>query len=187
MRFSRGAGLDVLEKSLPFLCFMDAIRCIDYLRLHRSIDSNRIGLLGRGFGAAMAVFAAAHMPANVAALSLERPSFLWLSRWIEDATGPLADDTRALLRKTGRNQARVRRHLALLDGLLWSESLSAPVQASIALEDEVRPARPAFGFFNHIVTEKSMEIYPDDIDQIDLKEERRKSMRFLSEQLSGPS
>lgn len=50
--------------------FLDAIRVVDYVRLQESIDPNRIGVIGRGFGASLAVFAAGLYQDRVHAVSL---------------------------------------------------------------------------------------------------------------------
>ncbi|MEQ9365836.1 MAG: acetylxylan esterase, partial [Leptospirales bacterium] len=86
----RKHGLDPLEDSYVYSCYLDAIRCVDFLRLQKGIDASRIGLVGRGFGAALAVFTAALMKDNVAALVLDRPGFLWFGAWLEDSVSGLA-------------------------------------------------------------------------------------------------
>lgn len=180
----RQHGLDPLEASYVFSCYLDAIRCVDFLRLQKGIDASRIGLIGHGFGAALAVFAAALMKDNVAALVLDRPGFLWFGAWLEDSVSDLAREMGSVLTNVSpRKKGLLKKNLAYLEPLNWSESLTQPVLAAIGLEDEVNPPRAAFGFFNHLKTDKSMEIYPTETTDPDHREQFKKSLRFLSEQL----
>ncbi len=181
----RQHGLDPLEDSYVLACYLDAVRCVDFLRLQKGIDTGRIGLIGRGFGAAQAVFAAAMMKENVAALVLDRPGFLWFGAWLEDSVSDLAREMGSLLGNVSpRKKGRLKKNLAYLEPLNWSEQLSQPVLAAIGLEDEVNPPRAAFGFFNHLKTDKSMEIYPDENTDPDGREQFKKSLRFFAEHLS---
>ena len=180
----RKHGLEPLEDSYVFACYLDAIRCVDFLQLQKGIDADRIGLIGHGFGAALAVFAAAMMKENVAALVLDRPGFLWFNAWQEDSTSDLAREVNSLLGNASpRVKGRLKKNMAYLEPLNWSESLTQPVLAAIGLEDEINPPRAAFGFFNHLRTDKSMEIYPTDSTDPDGREQARKSLRFLAEEL----
>ena len=184
-RLLEQAGLDPLDESYPFLCFLDALRSVDFLRLQKSIDHRRLGLLGKGFGAAMAVFTAAVMKESILAMALERPGFLWLPQWLEDGQSDMVAEVRSLMGTTNnRLRGRIRKNLELMDPLNWSELLKPPVMASIGLEDEENPPRPAFGFFNHLKAEKFMEIYPSEADDPDGREQRKKSVRFLAENLA---
>ena len=180
----RKHGLDPIEDSYVFSTYLDAVRCVDFLRLQKGIDASRIGLIGRGFGAAAAVFAAALMKENVAALVLDRPGFLWFGAYLEDSTARLAREVKSLLDNASpRARGRLRKNLAYLEPLNWSELLQQPVLTAIGLEDEQNPPRAAFGFFNHLRTDKSMEIYPGENDDPDGREQFKKSLRFLSEHL----
>ncbi|MCR9143279.1 MAG: acetylxylan esterase [bacterium] len=180
----RQHGLDPIEDSYVFSCYLDAVRCVDFLRLQKGIDASRIGLIGRGFGAAQAVFAAALMKDNVAALVLDRPGFLWFGAWLEDSISDLAGEMGSILGNVSpRKKGRLKKNLAYLEPLNWSESLEQPVLAAIGLEDEINPPRAAFGFFNHLKTDKSMEIYPDETTDPEGREQFKKSLRFLAEHL----
>lgn len=182
-RFIEAAGLDEPEKSYPYACYLDAIRCVDFLRLNKSIDAAHIGVLGRGFGAALAVFVAAAMEENVRAVALERPGFVWLSRWIEEAGSDAAAEIRALNEQSARARGRIKKSVQYLDALNWSGKLKQPVLCTTGLDDELNPPPLAFGFFNRLQTDKSMEIYTAEQPDPEGKEERKKSLKFLSEHL----
>lgn len=63
--------------------YSDALLCIDYLKNHPRIDSDRIGVFGRSFGGVVAVKAASE-ERNIKALSLWCPMFSgrqWQDQW----------------------------------------------------------------------------------------------------------
>ncbi|MBX7057828.1 MAG: acetylxylan esterase [Leptospirales bacterium] len=179
------AGLEPPENSYLFGCFLDAVRAIDFLKLNRSIDSQRIGVVGRGLGAAMAVFAAAAMPENVKALALERPALLWSDCWLSLARSPLCSEARRLLDRSQRARSRGKRALLLFDGLNWSAAIKQPTLVQTGLDDELNPPRPAFGFFNRLQTDKTMEIFTEEPPEGPLRAERLKSLQYLSARLSN--
>ncbi|MCB1318710.1 MAG: acetylxylan esterase, partial [Leptospiraceae bacterium] len=156
------AGLADAEASYLYRAYLDAVRCVDFLRLQKSIDMQRIGIIGRGFGAALAVFAATQMSENVRALVLERPSFLWLQAWLEESTSDLAQEIKHLVSRNTRLYTRSKKNLPLFDPLNWTEQLKPEVMAAVSLEDDWNPPRPAFGFFNRLKAEKSMQLSPDE-------------------------
>ncbi len=175
-------GLDPVETSYPFACYLDALRCVDFLRLQKGLDSGRIGLLGRGFGAAQAVFLAARLKDSVRAVALERPGFVWLPGWLEDAGGDLGEEARAVLGNgSARAKGRAKKALAYVDPLNWAEGIESPVLTAVCLEDEINPPRPGFGFFNRLQTEKAMELYPDENADPGGREQQKKSLKFLAE------
>lgn len=180
----RQHGLDPLEDSYLYACYLDAVRCVDFLRLQKGIDASRIGLIGRGFGAAQAVFVAAMLPASIRALVLDRAGFLWFQAWLEDAECDLARELNSLLGNIApRKKNRLKKNLALLEPLNWAEDLAQPVLAAIGLEDETNPPRAAFGFFNHVRSDKAMEIYPTEDTDPGGQEQFKKSLQFLAENL----
>lgn len=180
------SGLFSTKTSYPYACYLDALRCLDFIRLQKSVQTNNIGIIGHGYGAAMAIFLAAMAPESIKALSLERPSFVWHNSWMEDSSSDLSKETTKLLRPAKKINQKVKKNLAPLDPLLWSEKLNIPVICMIGLEDQINPPRPAFGFFNHLKTQKDMEIFPDDSVDPKFKLQRQKSFEFLTEKLIGP-
>lgn len=176
-------GLAAAEKSYPYACYLDALRAVDFLRLQKGIDHSRIGVIGRGFGAALSVFTAIHRE-NVRALALEQPGFAWLLEWAREAEADYAEEIRFLTGKNARNRIKARKNLDYFDVLNYSEDLKQPVLAFIGLNDTRNPARPAFAFFNHVTSDKTMELFPEESDQPPPGEIRKKSVDFLGKQLN---
>ncbi len=179
------SGLASPEKSYPYACFLDALRAVDFLRLQKGIDTDRIGVIGRGFGAALAVFAAFHRE-QVRALALEQMGFTWLLDWAREAQADYAEEIRFLTGKNARNRLKARKSLEYFDVLNYAEELKQPVLAFIVLDDARNPARAAFAFFNHLKSEKTMELFPETGDLPPAGEIRKKSVNFLAEILNVP-
>ncbi|MEQ8352578.1 MAG: acetylxylan esterase [Leptospiraceae bacterium] len=177
-------GLDPIEKSYLAHCYLDALRAVDFLRLQKGIDSGKIALLGRGLGAAMASFVAHMRKESVVGLSLERPSPAWISRWLDDSTGSMAEQIREMMRQKSGSRAKWKKSLELLDPINWAQSIQVPVLFSAGLEDRVHPPMSVFGFFNHLQTEKAMQFFTDEEQDPTGKKERLTSLDFLVEQLN---
>lgn len=179
----REYGFDQAGKSYPFACFLDAVRAVDFLRLQKGIDSNRIAILGRGFGAALGVFAAIQRKEGLQGLALERPGFAFFPQWVKDSHTPYASDVRAMIEERGRT--KVKKHLDYVDVLHWSETITQPVLATLVLDDPLHPPKCSFAVFNHLRCDKAMELYPDAAADPDGSLQRKKTMKFLSEVLAS--
>ena len=179
----REYGLDKVEASYPYACFLDAIRCIDFIRLQKGIDSSRLAVLGRGFGAAMAIFATALRGKDIRALALERVGFTWMEGWLQESGSRYADEIRLMMAKNQSTRTRIRKNLDFLDPLNWAEIIKQPILVSSRLKDVRNTPRSGFAFFNHLKTEKDMQIFPDEHNDPKGIEERKRSVDFLAEQL----
>ena len=73
-------GVDPMEDSYIVRSLLDGLRAVDFIRPQKGIDSARIGLLGRGLGAAIASFLAALRTHSLVTPLLERRSPPWLAR-----------------------------------------------------------------------------------------------------------
>ncbi len=185
-RLIENSGLENLQASFAFACYMDAVRCIDFLRLQKGIDSLKIGLVGSGLGAAMAVFAAYQKRENVAAVAMERPALVWIPQWLQEAASDCATETRNLMKHSPKGRSKIRKNLDYLDILNWSEEIKSPFLAVVRMEDEANPPRPAFAFFNHLRTDKTMELFTETADDPEGLEQRKKSIKFLASILTSP-
>ncbi len=179
----REYGLDVAGKSYPFACFLDAVRAVDFLRLQKGIDSNRIAILGRGLGAAMGMFAAVQRREGVLGLALERPGFAFFPQWVKDSHISFASDVRLLIEERGRT--KIKKSLDYVDILHWSETITPPVLVTLVLDDQLHPPKCTFAVFNHLRCDKAMELYPDMTADPDGTQQRKKTMKFLSEVLGS--
>ena len=175
-----GYGLDPVEESYPYACILDAVRAVDLLRLEKEIDSSNIGIIGNGFGASAAIFAAVFKKENVRALVLERPGFLWFPSWMKESRSQIVQEILDYVRKS-RVKNRIRKNLEFLDPLNFCEDITIPIMTSVCMDDIINPPYPAFGFFNRLQTEKFMEIYPEENSDPDQSLQRKKSIDFIKQ------
>jgi len=172
-------GLAETQNSFPYQCFLDGLRAVDYVSTLKNLASDRLAVVGRGFGAAIAAFVAWRRPA-VKALALEQMGFAAFPLWLKDATVDYSNEMRFLLSKNAPQKARARKNLDYLDVLHMVPELTTPTLAVVHMNDPVNPPRPAFGFFNRLQCEKTMELFMDEKPP-GFKEVRRKSLSFLAE------
>ena len=179
----RRYGLEDLENSYPYACFLDAIRCVDFIRLQKNIDPQRIALWGQGFGAALAVFVAVQRK-DIATLALENMGLTWMEGFLQESQGAAAQEIREIMEgMTPAKKTKLRKNLDYLDVLNWSEGLRKEALTLISLKDGINPPRSSFAFFNHLLGDKAMELFPEENAVL----KREKAVRFLSEKLTGKS
>ena len=154
-------GLKSVELSYPYFCFLDGVRCIEMLKLHKLLNADKFVLYGKGFGGAVAVFAGSHV-GKAAALVLDRPSFIWMEDYLKESHSYLALEIKRIkstFTLAQRNQ--VLRRLGYLDVIYQMASLKMPVLATAFYRDRWSPCRPIFAAFNHITSDKTMELFPE--------------------------
>ncbi|MBE7437897.1 MAG: acetylxylan esterase [Spirochaetales bacterium] len=171
-------GLAETQSSFPYQCFLDGLRAVDYLTTLKNLAHDRIGIVGRGFGAAIGAFVAWRRP--IRALALEQMGFAAFPLWLKDASVDYSNELRFLLSRNAPQKARARKNLEYLDVLHLVPDLRTPTLSVIHMHDALNPPRPAFGFFNRLQCEKTMELFMDEKPPT-FKEVRRKSLIFLGE------
>ncbi len=173
------------ERSLAVSMILDALRAVDFLRLNRNINHTAIGLLGRGLGCVPALFAAAFKPESIRALALERPGPVWHEQWMSLSQSSLAREWSEWLKGRSAQKKELREKMKNIDPIFLAEDIGCPVMMSTGLEDPEHPALPAFGLFNLLHTEKSMQIFTDEAQDPDHKKEHQKQVEFLIETLQA--
>ncbi len=173
-------GMESLETGYLFHLFMGAIRSLDLLRHHKGVQNRKISLMGSGLGSAMALFTAALEGEQISALALKRPELAWLPRWLEESPSLEAAEIKQLL--TGSpawKQREILQQLSYLDMLHWAEKVRLPVYCSTLLEDERSFPVPAFAFFHHLLTDKTMDVYPGKNQDPRDQRQNRRALEFL--------
>ncbi|GIX41812.1 MAG: hypothetical protein KatS3mg129_1545 [Leptospiraceae bacterium] len=160
---------------------LDLLRAIDFIRLNKSIRHDKIAILGRGLGANLATFAAAFRPESVKVLSLERIAPVWFESFIKYSNSQLAKEYQKII-QLKKNKKQNTYHF-LNEPLYIVDKINIPVLMSVGLEDPEHPAYPAFGFFNLLNCDKSIQIFTDEKQDPDQKKERETSLNFIIEYL----
>lgn len=173
------------ERSYGVSIILDALRAVDFLRLNRNINHMAIGFLGRGLGCIPAMFATAFKPESIRALGLERPGPIWHEQWATLSNGPITKEWAEWLKGRSAQKKDLREKMKHIDPVYIATEIGCPVLMSTGLEDEEHPAMPAFGLFNLMRTEKSMQIFTDEIQDPEHRKEHQQQIEFLTETLGA--
>jgi cephalosporin-C deacetylase-like acetyl esterase len=162
--------------------FLDVYRSIDVLRLNKDLDCSIIGLLGKGFGAAAALFTGAFSD-RVKALVLETPSFSYLPLGQNISTGDAAEEINEFISSRKGKKKVVKDNLTYFDAINFSDRISQPVLATVGLKDTISPPQCVFALFNHLECEKTIEVYPEEGNEAGGTEQFKKSLQWLGERM----
>jgi cephalosporin-C deacetylase-like acetyl esterase len=162
--------------------FLDVYRSIDVLRLNKDLDCSIIGLLGKGFGAAAALFTGAFSD-RVKALVLETPSFSYLPLGQNISTGDAAEEINEFIYSRKGKKKVVKDNLTYFDAINFSDRISQPVLATVGLKDTISPPQCVFALFNHLECEKTIEVYPEEGNEAGGTEQFKKSLQWLGERM----
>lgn len=162
--------------------YLDVYRSIDALRLNNKIDCSSVGIIGKGLGSAAAVFAAAFSE-RVTALVLETPSFCYLPLIQNLSTSDAAREINNFILAHRTKKSLVKKNLTYYDALNFADMISCPVLATVGLRDTISPPECVFALFNHLLTDKTIEVYPDEDNIAGGKKQFSKSLLWLKKQL----
>ncbi len=159
--------------------YLDIFRSVDFLRLISFLDCNKIGIYGKGFGAAAAFFTAVYS-GRIGAIVMDAPLFcnLPLSQNISQSDTAREINDIINIQKGKKNQ--IKRNLSYFDIINFSHDLKAPTLFITGLMDQISPPECVMGLFNHIQSEKTIEIYPDEGNEAGGESQKIKAINWLS-------
>jgi cephalosporin-C deacetylase len=158
--------------------YIDVYRAVDAMRLVSDIDCGRAGIIGKGIGAAAAVFTAVNSP-RIAAVVLETPGFAHLSMSQNVSESETTGEINAFLEKHKNKRKTIKLNLTYFDIINFSDKIECPVLTTVAFKDRISPAECVFSFFNHLLCEKTMEVYPDEGNTAGGKAQMTKSLNWI--------
>ncbi len=164
--------------------YLDALRSIDMLRLVGEINCSSVGIMGTGFGAAAALFTAVYSD-RVRALVLDSPSFCHLTLSQNISTSDATGEINEFISSRKSRKKEIKRNLSYFDAMNFSETVSCPVLAVTGLKDTISPPECVFALFNHLLTEKTMEIYPEEGYCAGGNGQYLKSLRWIQKNLAN--
>jgi cephalosporin-C deacetylase len=140
--------------------YLDARRALHVLAGFDEVDSSRVAVHGisQGGGLALAVAALSELP--VFALS-EIPAFLDFPRAITIANRPANNEVVEHLRLHPARRAQVMRTLAYIDNVNLAPWIRCPTHMTVCLRDDVCPPSSIFAAYNHLVSERSIDVFPE--------------------------
>jgi cephalosporin-C deacetylase len=163
--------------------YLDLYRSIDMLRLIPDINCNSIGVIGKGFGAAAAVFTTAFSD-RVTALVLDTPAFCHLPLSQNIAESDATREINEFVSTVKSKKKQIKDNLTYFDAINFADKIQAPVLATVGFKDVISPPECVFSLFNHIRSEKVMEVYPEDGNTAGGNAQFEKSIRWLVERIN---
>jgi cephalosporin-C deacetylase-like acetyl esterase len=163
--------------------YCDLLRAVDFLRLNRKLDCSSMAVIGKGIGAAAALYCASVCD-RITALVLDSPAFVNLDEWNNNSEGDIAAEIADYLRINPSSRQRVKENLSYFDALNFSESVSCDVLMAVGLRDVISPARCSLALFNHLLCDKTIEVYPDEGNEAGGEKQFRKSLAWIRKRLS---
>lgn len=153
----------ILEKDDYFVkrLYLDGLRTIDALRLYNDLDCSKITIIGKGLGAAIALFAASNS-SRVVGLILDTPSFCYIDKAQNIGKSIISQEINSFIETHRNKKSIIKKNLAYFDALHFTEDISCPVLATVGFKDNVSPAECVFALFNRLQCDKTIEVYPDD-------------------------
>jgi cephalosporin-C deacetylase len=141
--------------------YLDIFRSIDFLRLSNKTDCSSIGLIGKGLGAAAALFAAG-FSTRIKSLVLDSPSFCYLELSQNISKSDATYEINSFLSEHQSKKKIIKKNLSYFDAINFADKIKIPILATVGLRDTISPPECVFALFNHLLCEKTMEVYPED-------------------------
>ncbi len=160
--------------------YLDIYRSIDFLRLVNFIDCSKVGIYGKGFGAAAGFFTAVFSP-RIGAIVMDSPLFcnLPLSQNISASDTSKEINDIITVQKTKKSQ--IKKNLTYFDIINFSHDITCPALFVTGLKDEISPAECVMGLFNNVQGEKTIEVFPESGNEAGNGEQRAKSIKWLTD------
>jgi cephalosporin-C deacetylase len=159
--------------------FTDAVRAVDAVRGHASVDPDRLAVTGASQGGGIAL-AVAGLVDGLAAVLPEVP-FLCHYRRATEVTdeGPYTELVQYL--RAHRDQVdQVFTTLGYFDGVNFAARAKAPAVFSVGLMDAVCPPSTVFAAYNHYAGAKEIDVWPYNGHEGGAAFQRVRHMRFLA-------
>lgn len=158
--------------------YLDIFRSIAMLRLNSDLDCSNMGIIGKGFGAAAAIFTTAYSD-RIAATVLDSPSFCYLSLYQNISVSDLANEINNFISSKKVKKKQLKKNLTYFDAINFTDKIENPVLATVGLKDRISPPECVFALFNRLLCEKVVEVYPDDGHNAGGRKQFKKSINWL--------
>lgn len=142
--------------------YMDCIRAIDFLSKREEIDISRLCVMGISQGGGLTLTTAALDSRPKLALA-EIPYLCHFKRaveWAEEAKNLVYLEIPNIIREYPEKEKQIFKTLSYFDNLNLCERIKARTIITCAMEDIVCPPSTVFAVYNHIKSDKKIEILP---------------------------
>ena len=176
---------NILDKESYYVLgiYLDTLRAIEMLRLIGNLDCSSVGIIGRGLGAACAVFAASYSE-RVRALVLDSPSFCELPLNQNIAKSDAAREINEFITHSRKSKKQIKLNLTYFDALNFSDMVRVPVLMVCGFKDILSPPECVFGMFNRLKCDKTIEVYPEEGHEAGGLQQLVKSLAWLKERVT---
>jgi cephalosporin-C deacetylase len=138
--------------------YTDAVRAVDAVRLHPTVDARRILVAGGSQGGGIALAVAGLVP-DLAGVVADVP-FLQHIRHAAEITDAFPFKEVAEFCRIHRDKTeRVAETLSYFDGLNFAARATAPARYTVGLMDEICPPETVYASYNHYAGLKEISVY----------------------------
>ncbi len=159
--------------------YLDVLKSIDMLRLVKTIDCGKIGIIGKGLGAAAAFFTAAFNE-RIAALVCESPQLCNIPMSQNISTSQITEEINDIIAIQKQRKDMIKSNLNYCDLNNFALGIKCPAYFITGLNDHISPSECTMGLFNLITSEKTIEVYPDGDNSCGSGPQAGKSMQWLA-------
>jgi cephalosporin-C deacetylase-like acetyl esterase len=165
--------------------YLDILRSIEVLRLNENLDCSRIGIIGKGLGAAAAVFAASRSD-RICGVVLESLAFADLEKSQNMAEGYITEEINEFANKARGRKKVLKRNLTYFDAINFADTVKVPVLMVTGTKAHSSPTECVFSFFNYLpIHDKTIEVYPDEGVDAGGNKQFTKSINWLKRRVYG--
>lgn len=171
---------NLLDKNLYYVkgIYLDAYRISGMLRLLNMLECSSIGIIGKGFGASAAAFAAAFSD-RISCAVLDAPSFCYLELGQNISKSPATMEINSFISDFKSKKKQIKSNLSYFDSINFSGKIKCPVLVTAGLKDVISPPECVLALFNHLLCEKTAEIYPEDGNSAGGPDQMKKSINWI--------
>jgi len=163
--------------------YLDSLRSINVLRLIPEINCGSIGIIGKGIGAASAIFTSAFSE-RVTAISLLTPTFLHLDLSQNISKSYATKEINDFIIENKAKKKNIKRNLTYFDSLNFSDMINCKVRLTAELKNTFSPSECIMAFFHKLNCDKTIEIFAEEIGETEKKEKRTVAENWLVENLT---
>ena len=158
--------------------YLDVYRSIDFLRLVNFIDCSKIGIYGKGFGAAAGFFSAVYS-SRIGAIVMDSPLFCNLPLSQNISSSDTSREINDIINVQKTKKTQIKKNLSYFDIINFSHDIACPALFITGLKDSISPSECVMGLFNNVQGEKTIEVYPDGGNEAGGEAQRLKAVNWL--------
>ena len=140
---------------------LDGYKTIEVLSEEPVVDSERIGVWGRGIGATMALFVS-KFSNRISSQIIESPSFCGWEN-LHKSNEKYAKEIHSVLKKKSQSyQKRLQQNISYFDGIFFAENLETPSAFITNVADKKVSPEQSFALFHAIKGKKEIHVFTED-------------------------